>query len=199
MGTSGRAAAQVTAANPGALTTAEFDALFDGFSTTVTRLEALPAYAVGGAEAERLRAFREGRPRPLRSVRTDSWLARIAVSTVTNGKSWTRVRVVDEPMTDYQRYQLQSHRESQAVGELVRIVPRSLAGDVGMDFWLFDEDGERPLAVLMHYHPDGRLDRRELVEQLDRVAGLAARLHRVEALAVPLNEFLISPLAAGGG
>lgn len=189
----------MTAADSSALTPAEFDALFDGFAATVARLEALPAYAVGGAEAERLRAFREGLPRPLRSVRSDPWLARIAVSTVTSSKSWTRVRVVDEPMTAYQRYQLQSYRESQAVGEQVRIVPRSLAGDVGVDFWLFDEDGDRPLAVLMHYHPDGRLDRRELVEQPDRVAELAAGLHRVEAVAVPLNEFLTSPLAADDG
>jgi hypothetical protein len=199
MGTPGRAAAQVKAADSRALTPAEFDALFDGFAATVARLEALPAYAVGGAEAERLRAFREGSPRPLRSVRTDPWLARIAVSTVTSGKSWMRVRVVDEPMSDYQRYQLQSYRESQAVGEQVYLARHTVAGDVGVDFWLFDEDGERPLAVLMHYYPDGRLDRRELVEQLDRVADLAARLHRVEALAVPLNEFLTSPLAAGGG
>lgn len=185
----------MTAANSSALTAAKFDALFDGFATSVARLEALPAYAVGGAEADRLRAFRDGLPRPLRSVRTDPWLARIAVSTITNGKSWTRVRVVDEPMTDYQRYQLQSYRESQAVGEQVRIVPRSGAGEVGTDFWLFDEYGERPLAVLMHYNADGSLDRRELVDRPNRVAELAARMHRIDDRAVSLNEFL----AASGG
>lgn len=181
----------MTATNSSALTATEFDALFDGFTTSVVRLEALPSYAVGGAEAERLRAFRDGLPRPLRSVRTDPWLARIAVSTVTNGKSWTRVRVIDEPMTDYQRYQLQSFREAQAVGEQVRIIPRSSAGDVGTDFWLFDEHGGRPLAVLMHYHPDGSLDRRELVGQPTRVAELAARLHRIDDHAESLNEFLV--------
>lgn len=162
---SNRAAVEVRAANPSALTAAEFDALFDSFTTSVARLEALPAYEVGGTEGDRLRAFHEGLPRPVRSVRTDPWLARIAVSTVTNGKSWTRVRVVDEPMTDYQRYQLQSHRESQAVGEHVRIAPRSTAGEVGPDFWLFDELTDHPLAVVMHYHPDGRLERRELVDR----------------------------------
>jgi hypothetical protein len=185
----------VTAENPSALTGAEFDALFDNFTTSVARLEALPAYAVGGAEGERLRAFHEGLPRPLRSVRTDPWLARIAVSTVMNGKSWTRVRVVDEPMTDYQRYQMQSHRESQAVGEQVRIIHRSKAGDVGPDFWLFDEHTDHPLAVLMHYHPDGRLDRRQLVDQPSQIAELAARMRRIDAGAVSLNEFL----AASGG
>jgi hypothetical protein len=185
----------VTTGNPSALTAVEFDALFDRFTTSVARLEALPAYAVGGAEGERLRAFHEGHPRPLRSVRTDPWLARIAVSTVMNGKSWTRVRVVDEPMTDYQRYQMQSYRESQAAGEEVRIIPRSSAGDLGPDFWLFDEHTAHRLAVIMHYHPDGRVDRRELVNQPSRVAELAAQLHRIEDRAKSLNEFL----AAAGG
>jgi hypothetical protein len=117
------------------VTPEEFDALFDTFHHTVARLEALPAYDVGGQEAVRIQAFREGRPRPLRSVATDPWLARIAVSTITAGKRWTRVRVVDEPLTEYQRYQLTSHQESQAAGERVLIAPRSAVGDVGPDFW----------------------------------------------------------------
>ncbi|OZM82628.1 DUF6879 family protein [Pseudonocardia sp. MH-G8] len=180
----------MTAEHSRGLTASEFDSLFDRFETSVARLEALPAYAVGGAEAERLSAYRQGRARPLRSVVTDPWLARMAISTLTAGKSWTRVRVVDEPLTDYQRYQLQSYRESQAVGEQVQIAPRSQVGDVGTDFWLFDEHGDQPRAVLMHYHSDGRLDRREIVEHREQIADLVALLRRVAVRAVPLNEFL---------
>ena len=171
-----------------ALTAPEFDALFDGFVATVVRLEALPAYAVGGAEQERLHAYHAGRARPLRTVRTDPWLARIAVSTVTAGKAWARLRVVDEPLTDYQRYQLASYRESQVVGEEIRIARRAVVGDVGPDFWLFDDR----LVVLMHYHPDGRLDRRELRDDTQTLQKCRRRLDRVGQDAVALNEFLVS-------
>ena len=83
----------------------DFDAHFDRFTRTVFRLETLQDYTAPG-EAERVEAFRCGRPRPERSVRTSPWLARIAVATVTEAKRWQRVRVVEEPLTGYTRYQL---------------------------------------------------------------------------------------------
>lgn len=175
-------------ADPSVLTAAEFDALFDGVVRSVVRLEALPAYAVGGAEQDRLDAFRAGRARPLRSVRTDPWLARIALTTITTGKDWSRLRVVDDPLTDYQRYQLASYRESQAVGERIRLVRRASVGGVGPDFWLFDDRR----VVLMHYHPDGRLDRRELRDDRSVVDECRDRVERLGAGSVPLNEFLAS-------
>jgi hypothetical protein len=87
----------------------DFDGLLNSFQRTVSRLEALPAYDVGGAEAERIAAFRAGMARPDRNVRTDPRLARIALSTLVEGKRWERVRVVDDPLSDYQRYQMESH------------------------------------------------------------------------------------------
>jgi hypothetical protein len=173
---------------------AEFDALFDAARSTIFRLEQLPAYAVGGAEEDRIRAFREGRPRPERSVRTSAWMARIAVTTVA-GKSWSRVRVVDQPLTEYERYELESYRESQAVGESISIVLRSTVEAEGPDFWLFDGGTEHARAVLMHYTDDGRLDRRELVEDAELLATLQARREAASATAMPLNEFLVSGLA----
>jgi hypothetical protein len=172
------------------VTPEEFDALFDRFRLTVARLEALPAYDVGGQEAVRIQAFREGRPRPVRSVVTDPWLARIAVSTITAGKRWTRVRVVDDPLTDYQRYQLTSHQEAQAVGEQVLIAPRSVVGDVGPDFWLFDESEPDAHAVVMRYDAQGHWLGASVVTDLDEAHRLGDRLRAVTASAVPLNDFL---------
>jgi hypothetical protein len=175
------------------MTPDEFDALFDSFHHTVTRLEALPAYDVGGQEAARLQAFYEGRPRPLRSITTDSWLARIAASTATAGKTWSRVRVVDDPLTDYQRYQLHSYRESQAVGERVTLVPRSAVDDdVGPDFWLFDENKPDAHGVVMRYDEHGHWLGADLVTDSREVSALTARLHAIAAIAVPLNEFLVT-------
>jgi hypothetical protein len=165
----------------------EFDALFDEFTTSVTRLEALPLYAVGGAEQERIDAHRGCRPRPLRNVLTDPWLARIAITTLIGGRRWSRFRVMDDPLTDYQHYQLASYRESQAVGERVQIARRPDIGDAGPDFWLFDER----LVVLMHYRTDGRLDRRELRDEPAVVADCSQRLTALAAATVSLNEFLV--------
>jgi hypothetical protein len=132
----------------------DFDALFDQFRESAFRFEGRRSYNVGGAEAERLEAFRTHRPRPERSVRTSPWLARVARTTA-EGKRWTRLRVVDTPLTDYQEFQLfsGSYLESAAVGDETRLLDRSLCGTVaeGPDFWLFD--GAR--AVILDYTAEG--------------------------------------------
>jgi hypothetical protein len=178
------------------VTGADFGAYFDHFTRTVVRLEALPAYDVGGAEAERIRAWRKGLPRPERSVRTDPWLARIAVTTATAGKQWKRVRVVDEPLTWYQEQQLQSYRESQAAGERVLLARRSDVGDPGADAWLFDVGTAGAFALVMRYDPDGHWLGYEHVTDRAELADIAARIRRVEERSVPLNVFLASVVNA---
>jgi hypothetical protein len=172
-----------------------FDALFDSFRATAARLETRPAYAVGGAEGERLDAWRRGLPRPERSVRTDPWLARIATSTISGGRSWRRVRVFDNPLTDYQRYQIESYREAQAVGDQVVIASRAAVGESVGDVWVFDQGHHDARAVVMHYGRDGGVERRELVTDPASVAGLVGQVERVAAKALPLNRWL----AASGG
>jgi hypothetical protein len=166
-----------------------FDALFDEFRETAFRYEARHSYNVGGAEAERLTAYREHRPRPERSVRTSPWLARVARTTA-DGKRWSRLRVVDTPLTDYQEFQLFSgtYLESAAVGDETRILDRALTGAAAEepDFWLFD--GAR--AIVLDYTDEGAFagwrevtDRatlqlyRDIAEHLfDRAESLAAFL-----------------------
>ncbi|WP_131495789.1 DUF6879 family protein [Kribbella speibonae] len=134
----------------------EFDAHFDRFTADVFRLENLQSYAVSEEDA-RLKAFRNGTARPERSVRTEPWLARIAVTTVA-GKSWERVHVIDHPLTEYLRYELVGYVESQAAGERILITDRAADGSLtrlGEDFWLFDADSPDAYAVLMHYDEAG--------------------------------------------
>jgi hypothetical protein len=169
-----------------------FNALFERFTRSAFRLETLPAYAVS-AEDARLRAFREGAPRPERSVRTDPWLARIALTTIRDGKSWSRVHLIRHPLTEYLRFELVSYTESQAVGEQVGLVDldeHPELAESGPDFWLFDWDTDQPFATLMHYTEDGRVDRRELVTEPERVAELDERRRQVTEVAVPLNVYL---------
>ena len=81
------------------MTPEEFDDEFDQFVVSAFRLETLQRYSVS-AEDTHMRAFREGTPRPERSVRTSPWLRRIALTTAA-GKSWSRVHVTQEPLSEY--------------------------------------------------------------------------------------------------
>jgi hypothetical protein len=134
----------------------EFNAAFHAFRVSAFRLECLQTYAVS-AEDARLRAFREGLPRPERSVRTNPWLARIAATTIA-GKSWSRVRLVRHPLTEYTHYELIGFTESQAVGEQIRIVDldaHAELGRLGPDFWLFDAGESDAFAIVMRYDAAG--------------------------------------------
>jgi hypothetical protein len=173
------------------VTPEDFDALFDRFHSTVVRLETLPAYSAGGAEAERIEAWRRGEPRPERSVRTSPWLARIAVTTATAGKSWSRVRVLDDPPTDYQRYQLASYVESQAAGEVVSVARRGdVRFELGPDFWLFDGGTDDAYAAVMRYDVDGKWLGVNLVTDTESVADMHAHVRAVAEFADSLNTYL---------
>lgn len=136
------------------------DECFDSFRHNALRLETLQAYAVSG-EAERIRAWREGRARPERSVRTSEYLREVAAN-VLAGRERTRVRIVDHPLSEYCRYQMGSYIESAAAGEQIRIVVR-LGGsmqarqdlDIVTDFWFFDQGTEHERAVLLDYDANG--------------------------------------------
>lgn len=170
------------------MTGEEFAALFDTFRHTAFRLECLQTYDVS-QEIEAVRAFREGRPRPERSVRTSSWLRRVAVSTA-QGKQWSRVRVVAYPLTEYTRYELVGYVESQAAGETILLVDHDQVGDLGRDFWLFDAGTPEARAVLMRYTVDGKIEGFDLVTDPTETERLHDIQRTAEAHAVPLNAFL---------
>jgi hypothetical protein len=179
------------------VTADNFDAYFEHFTRTAVRLETLPAYDVGGAEAERIHAWRQGLPRPVNSVRTAPWLARVAVTTATAGKSWKRVRVVDDPLTWYQRQQVTlSYVEAQAAGDEVVIARRADVPDHGPDVWAFDLGTSSAAALVMQYDGDGHWLGYEAVTDAERLGEIAARIHRVEDRAVPLNVFLTAAASA---
>lgn len=180
--------------------TTDFDALFDTFTHSAYRLETLPAYAIPAEDPSYL-AFQHGLPRPERSVRTSPWMRRIAVTTAA-GKKWSRTRVVDTPLTDYQRFQLPAYLESQTVGERIDVVPRDVVGDLGPDFWLFDAFTDHAHAALMHYTDTGEFEGFTLVTDPDEIAELEHRrdlatLHDIDGVgAVSLAEFMAT---LGGG
>lgn len=137
----------------------EFDQVFDHFTSSAFRLEARQRYAIDESDEDYL-AWQAGRPRPERSVRTSPWLARVAASTVTQGKEWARVHVVDYPLSEYMRYELVAYRENAAAGEGIRIADRAAHPDLAsldVDFWLFDADTDHAHAVIIDYDPEGNV------------------------------------------
>lgn len=109
------------------------------------RWEQQPVYAVDEEDAL-YAAFLVGRPRPA----TDSpWLVqwyRDVAALSAHGVQVGRVRVVDEPATDYQRFLQWNDRWNIAAGEQIHYLPRSMANKLGRDpfggaadWWLIDE------------------------------------------------------------
>lgn len=174
------------------LAQADLNACFDLFERSAERLETLAAYSVGGSEAERLMAFRLGLPRPERSVRTSPWLARIAETTVA-GKAWRRVRVMDWPPGEYQRYQMVGYQESAAAGDVIRIADRTAHPGLATlkhDFWLFDADGPQPFAALMGYNRDGEYLGSEITAVSADVERCRAELALATRYSIPLHTYL---------
>lgn len=139
------------------------DECFAQFTHSAVRLETLQTYSVPG-EAERIAAWKAGRPRPERSVRTNGYLREVAEHVIA-GRQRARIRIVDEPLSEYVRYQITGYLESQAAGEEIEIAVRQGANtramiDLGAltdDFWLFDQNYSTARAILMRYDGNGQL------------------------------------------
>jgi hypothetical protein len=172
------------------------DECFRSFRHSALRLETLPAYTAS-SEAERIQAWRQGRARPERSVRTSEYLREVAAN-VLAGRERTRVRIVDHPLSEYCRYQMAGYIESAAAGEQIRIVVRAGGSeqarqdlDVVSDFWLFDQGTEHERAVLLQYDPKGALTGAHLAAEPDLAScrKLWATAHKYS---VHINEYLAS-------
>jgi hypothetical protein len=130
------------------LTGDDFNDLFRYFTDTAFRLEVQPVYTVTD-ERQSLEEFLAGEPRPVTEFRFyAAWLDKIRTATG-QGKRVERVRVLAEPPTDYQRWEIWSGQYNIAAGEVIRYIPHSLGVAIGLpvtdDWWLFDS---RHLAVM---------------------------------------------------
>jgi hypothetical protein len=154
---------------------------------SVFRLETLSSYTAPG-EADMLRAFNDGHPMPPRGPDTDPWLRMVADS-VQAGRRWSRVHVLDRPLSDYLRFEILGYQGNVAAGEDVRIadradVPKALSALTG-DFWLLDD----ALAVVIEYDGDGR---RLSMEPTRDVGGFVYQRALAVEHSVPLLDYLPS-------
>jgi len=178
----------VTVGTSRVLTRDELRALFESAGHSVFRLETLRVYDASG-EAERQEAFAAGREGWQRSGDDES--LRMIRETTAQGVAWSRAHVLEEPLTDYLRFELAAYRENEAAGEAVWIADRTRhpeLADLTEDFVLIDDH----VGILFHYDQLGRRLGYERIadDQLDRY-----RQHRDLALAhaVRLVDYPATP------
>lgn len=111
--------------------------LFRDFKHTAWRLETRRGYASdrNSAKWQRWQAGADIAAEP-----TDDWRRNVAAQ-VAQGKRFERVRLVDDPLTEGQRFLLASGESNVRAGEDIRNLPRADAERLGLpdwDFWLFD-------------------------------------------------------------
>jgi hypothetical protein len=129
----------------------EFSDRFTTFRYTAYRLETLQSYDVP-QEEESLAAFLAGDPVSFGPPK-DGWTATVAEA-VAAGKLMRRVHIVEEPLSDYLRYEMLSYRPNVEAGEDVRILPVAPGRWPDLprrDYWLFDSAD----LWLMNYGRDG--------------------------------------------
>lgn len=110
------------------------------------------------------------------------------------GRTLARVHVIEEPHSDYIRYELAGYPVNVEAGEDVRVIPVRAGewphGVPRHDFWLFDDD----YLWLMDYDSKGTL--RDVVREPDRGIVAQHRQWREAALAqsIPLRRYLSNSL-----
>lgn len=156
---------------------------FDSFKHEAFRLEMLPSYGVASEDDELQDFLTTGQ---LAIPDDDQWLVRVRHFRAT-GRWVGRVRVLQQPLTDYLRYEFAVYSHTVRAGEDVRILDVSGQIDLGLpscDFWLFDE----ARVVRMDYDTDGRQLGREWLTEADPAPYVAWKRLALER-AVPFQDY----------
>lgn len=161
------------------LTIAQLGDKLDSAKHDLFRWETLPAYEVA-SDGSDYRRYLDGAPEPTWE-RKQPWLDTLR-AWAEQGRERRRVRIIHDPITDYEKYSCQwGYELNSKAGELIRVIdlsqtpglPDELTRIIG-DFWLID--GHTP--VVMHYAPDGQFRYAETVQAqyngLYRAAATAA-------------------------
>lgn len=131
----------------------EFFALFTHFEHSAVRLESRRRYDVE-EERPRVRAFLAGEMPGTYPWEPSDWTDMVTRQT-SAGKPMRRVRVVDKPYTDYNRYMLYTSIRNVESGEDIRYLERRRANELDLpdhDFWIFDSK----ILVQLRFTADDR-------------------------------------------
>ena len=147
------------------LTNDEFARQLRDYTSTAYRFELQPFYTVDGEQAS-FQRFLEGRPvSPLDVAEDRAWLDMVKAH-VAKGRRMERVRIHQDPPTEYQRWMRWRGAFNTEAGETIHYLTVSEATRAGLlnsvaprDWWFFDDNR---LMVLTH-NPEGRRIHTELI------------------------------------
>lgn len=166
----------------------EFSALFDQFSRSALRVEALPQYSVS-YEDVRFSAYREGKP--LQPFLAEGWHKEIAGYREA-GKEIGVIRVVPQPHTLYFRYEMEwGYPYNSKAGQEIRFIlqnalpPWAELSSIP-DFWMFDESTVAVIKYDAHGKPLGYAVTRDPAE----VTQFRALWQGVHAGSISFEEYL---------
>jgi len=156
------------------------------FKRLAFRLETLPEYRVE-QEAEWFAEWQRSGNAPELTPDNDSWCKLIAEAR-SSGRRMQRVRLVTTPLTDYERFELATFRDSVAAGEEIRVCHREswerieTADNNPSDFWLFDDE----TIIMLNYDAEGRFQGTK-----DGVSSICIRQRDLAMEhSIPLADFL---------
>lgn len=107
---------------------------------------------------------------------------------VASGRTVKRVRVVSEPLSDYQRWSYSIAHPMVAAGEDIRWVPRRLVSSIGIpgnDYYLLDDE----LVIFLHYAGSGSSTGMTTSTDPGDVELCRTAFEKVWGLAIPHGEY----------
>ncbi|MEV6833616.1 DUF6879 family protein [Streptomyces sp. NPDC051133] len=162
----------------------EFDGMFTTLRHSAWRLETRRRYAWDEQQDTYRQFLAAGR---VDWDLDDPWCRERREQTAL-GKRFERVRILDEPPTEGQRYLLDNARRNEAVGETIRVLARSAADELKLpreDFWLFDAR----VVALLHFDNADEMTGIELITDPVQVLRYAQAREAAWHHAVPFDQF----------
>lgn len=166
----------------------ERDKLFDNFKQSALHLEMRDIYSAD-EEKERFASWLRG-AEPDEQADAEWWRPwyEFMAERNTHGRTFQRLRIISEPVTQYIRFEWSETRHLIRAGEKVRWLPRQAASKLmlpGNDFWLFDTE----TVVFTHFSGDGQALGYEMTNEPVIVQTSALSFAQAWAIATPHEQY----------
>jgi hypothetical protein len=165
----------------------EFSTLFLNVQRSARRLENRNRYDVDYETPER-EAFLAGERPSERPVRHNAWDRNLQHKTGI-GVRFERVRIMDEPLTPYNRFMIWGNAQNRRNGEDIRYLTRSRANELALpdhDFWVLDSTQ----LVLMRFTADDRPLGHELITDPELIARHEHWIDQAMAYSIPWTDYV---------
>ena len=167
----------------------------EGFQYSAFRMESRPGYAIS-YERDIYEQFLAGTPTPT-PPEIDWWRPWLdwVRGLAAQGRTLQRVRVVDDPLTDYQQFSVWGGRWNTEAGERISYLRRTEAHRLDVptsaDWWLFDDTS----LVRLNFSRDGEL----VGQDLEADPSVVERYRRWRDTAVASGVAADTVVSSGSG